>query len=185
MRIKDVEKKERIIQSSLDLIFEEGIHNFSFGKMCEKAGVSSGTPYVYYKNKKDMLSQLFNHCYNVIFKEFKNCLNGKNTKENIYNSVNYLLKQLIEHPKEYYYIECIFLNRDLVNEEDLIDNFNFKEVKEIYDSAVKEDLLITKDYLTLIALVFRPGIFYIATERDVKLQDLEDLIRISVDSVLK
>ena len=37
MRIKDVEKKERIIQSSLDLIFEEGMHNFSFGKMCEKA----------------------------------------------------------------------------------------------------------------------------------------------------
>lgn len=99
MRIKDVEKKERIIQSSLDLIFEEGIHNFSFDKMCEKAGVSSGTPYVYYKNKKDMLSQLFNHCYNAIFKKFKNCLNGKNTKENIYNSANYLLKQLIEHLK--------------------------------------------------------------------------------------
>lgn len=59
MRYKDDNKKQNIINASIQLINEIGFAEVSMSKISKVAGVSSGTIYVYFENKNDMIKELF------------------------------------------------------------------------------------------------------------------------------
>ena len=52
MRTIDTAKRDKVIQTVLQITMEEGLAALSFDKLAKRAGISSGTPYVYYKDKK-------------------------------------------------------------------------------------------------------------------------------------
>lgn len=56
-KIKD--KKEAILNATLDLITERGFHATPMSMIAEQAGVSAGTIYRYFKNKEDLINVLF------------------------------------------------------------------------------------------------------------------------------
>jgi len=58
-RPKAPEKKELIRKAAINLISEEGFYNVTTDKIAEKAGVSVGTIYNYFKNKEDIISYIF------------------------------------------------------------------------------------------------------------------------------
>ena len=47
------------MQTVLQITMEEGLAALSFDKLAKRAGISTGTPYVYYKDKTDMLSCIY------------------------------------------------------------------------------------------------------------------------------
>lgn len=51
MRTIDTAKRDKVIQTVLQITMEEGLAALSFDKLAKRAGISSGTPYVYYKDK--------------------------------------------------------------------------------------------------------------------------------------
>ena len=55
MRTIDTAKRDKVIQTVLQITMEEGLAALSFDKLAKRAGISSGTPYVYYKDKTDLL----------------------------------------------------------------------------------------------------------------------------------
>lgn len=59
MRTIDTEKRDRVVQTVLQITMEEGLAALSFDKLAKRAGISTGTPYVYYKDKTDMLSCIY------------------------------------------------------------------------------------------------------------------------------
>jgi AcrR family transcriptional regulator len=59
MRYRDANKKEKITLAAIQLINEVGLAETSISKIAHKAGVSSGTIYVYFENKDDMIKKLF------------------------------------------------------------------------------------------------------------------------------
>lgn len=59
MRTIDTAKRDKVIQTVLQITMEEGLAALSFDKLAKRAGISSGTPYVYYKDKTDMLSCIY------------------------------------------------------------------------------------------------------------------------------
>lgn len=72
-RPKSPEKKEWIRKAAIRVISEVGFHNCTTDKIAEEAGVSVGTIYNYFKDKKDILSYIFKieqKKMNIYFKRF-------------------------------------------------------------------------------------------------------------------
>jgi AcrR family transcriptional regulator len=59
MKIKDEEKYERILQATSDIIVRDGAVAVSTTKVAKLAGVPQSNIYIYFKNKEDLLVQLF------------------------------------------------------------------------------------------------------------------------------
>lgn len=60
-RPKDHTKIEIIYQSTLKLVMEDGYTNFKMADLAEKAGMATGTLYLYFKNKEELITRLFLH----------------------------------------------------------------------------------------------------------------------------
>ena len=59
MRMKDLDKQQRIKDAMVRLILRDGIDGVSVSKIAREAGVSPATIYVYYNSKDEMLSEVF------------------------------------------------------------------------------------------------------------------------------
>lgn len=60
MRVKEGNKSEDIQEAAIKIFAEYGYFNAKISKIAEVAGVAIGSVYVYYKNKEDILSNIFN-----------------------------------------------------------------------------------------------------------------------------
>jgi TetR/AcrR family transcriptional regulator, fatty acid metabolism regulator protein len=63
MRIKEGKKEEDIIKAAVVVFAEMGYHNSKMSKIAEVAGVSTGSLYVYYKNKEQILLNIFDEVW--------------------------------------------------------------------------------------------------------------------------
>ncbi|MFN8395446.1 MAG: TetR/AcrR family transcriptional regulator [Bacteroidia bacterium] len=59
MRMRDESKEAAIRAQAIEMIVREGFDGLSMQKLAKAAGVSPATIYIYWKNKEDMLNQLF------------------------------------------------------------------------------------------------------------------------------
>ncbi|WP_165815264.1 TetR/AcrR family transcriptional regulator [Levilactobacillus bambusae] len=59
MRYKDENKIKALHQAVIDVTLNEGYQNLSVAKIAKQAGVSPATLYIYYKDKKAMLGQVY------------------------------------------------------------------------------------------------------------------------------
>jgi len=59
MRIKEGNKEEDILKAAIIVFADTGYHNSKMSKVAEVAGVSTGSLYVYYKNKEQILQKIF------------------------------------------------------------------------------------------------------------------------------
>lgn len=81
MRTKDLDKQTRIKDAMIKLILKEGIDGISVSKIAKEANVSPATIYIYYKNKEDMMSEVFNEyahqTYNYLHSKLNNEMSGE------------------------------------------------------------------------------------------------------------
>ena len=59
MRIKDDNKVESIYKASLKLIMQTGIAGLTMSKLAKEAGIATGTLYIYFKSKEELLNNLY------------------------------------------------------------------------------------------------------------------------------
>lgn len=59
MRIKEGNKEEDILKAAIKVFAETGYHNAKMSKIAEVAEVATGSLYVYYKNKEQILLKIF------------------------------------------------------------------------------------------------------------------------------
>jgi len=65
-----LEKKQLILDASLELFANKGYHTTSISKIATSAGISKGLIYNYFKSKEEILSELINRGFNEIIKNF-------------------------------------------------------------------------------------------------------------------
>jgi AcrR family transcriptional regulator len=59
MRTRDSNKELAIREKALEMIVRFGIEGFSMQKLAKEAGVSPATSYIYFKDKEDLIMQLY------------------------------------------------------------------------------------------------------------------------------
>lgn len=59
MRLKDSNKIDIIFKASLNLIYKDGIAGLTMAKIAQKAHIATGTLYIYFKNKEELVNELY------------------------------------------------------------------------------------------------------------------------------
>ncbi|MBT2619896.1 MULTISPECIES: TetR/AcrR family transcriptional regulator [Chryseobacterium] len=55
MRIKDTDKRELIQTEAIKMIIKDGLEGFSMNKLAKACKISVATPYIYYKDRDDLI----------------------------------------------------------------------------------------------------------------------------------
>lgn len=58
MRIRDVNKEQLVKQKAIETIVKYGLEGFTINKLAKACGISVGTPYIYYKDKDDLIIKI-------------------------------------------------------------------------------------------------------------------------------
>jgi len=113
-KIKD--KRKAILESSLELIALQGFHGTSMKQIANNAKVASGTIYVYFEKKDDLIHQLFveirQELNEVIFGGFNSDISFK---ENFMILWNEVLEYYLKFPLKYNFLEQ-FSNSPFIND---------------------------------------------------------------------
>ncbi len=79
---RSIEKKQRIKDAAMKLMSEKGYHTTSSNEIAKEAGVSIGTFYSYYKDKKELYKELVADIYSVVLSPMNPVSNAGNASNN-------------------------------------------------------------------------------------------------------
>ena len=104
---RSIEKKQRIKDAAIKLMSEKGYHSTSSNEIAKEAGVSIGTFYSYYKDKKDLYKELVADIYNVVITPMNLNEDSESEKESTPIPFDNLDNLSIEETV-YLYIDTVF-----------------------------------------------------------------------------
>ena len=190
MRSIDQLKIDRILKAALDIVYSEGFDHISLRRIAELAKVSSGTPYVYFKDKQDLLTSLYFTCLEYAMDGLQESMNSAVLpKEKIYIWLSQMVRKYCDVPLMVKYLIGFYGRPDLFTEEVK------KRYLEMYISleplcreAISSGQAKTSDpavmQTMLIAPVIRLFDVYDGRENQFDPNTYEECIRLSVNSVL-
>jgi len=154
-KIKD--KRKAILDSSLELIALQGFHGTSMKQIAVNAKVASGTIYVYFKKKEDLIHQLFveirEELNEVIFGGFNSKISFK---ENFMILWNEVLEYYLRFPLKYNFLEQ-FSNSPFINNITLEEGTQaLAPAYSLFRDAQKDGILKQLPISALIALTHGP-----------------------------
>ncbi len=117
--VKDTkDKKQEIINASLEIIREEGISGLTIVKIAKKSNIATGTIYLYFKNKDILINKIYEYIReNITF-----VITNKNNSESPFklNSkriwFNYL-KHRINNYNEHIFLEQYYRSKYISNQQ--------------------------------------------------------------------
>lgn len=106
MRIKDPNKTATIFMASLRLISEDGIAGLTMARIAREAGIATGTLYIYFQNKEELMNELYLKLEKEAVERF---LRGYKKEQPFKKAlriiwVNYLMHR-VEHHQESVFLE--------------------------------------------------------------------------------
>lgn len=119
MRNRDENKEITIREKAIEMIVNEGFDGLSMQKLAKSANISASTIYIYFKNREDLLNQVFIY----IEKKFeKQALNNFDPEMSFGNGLWLQWKNryenIVENPLEYQFFEQ-FRNSPLIRHKDI------------------------------------------------------------------
>ncbi len=97
------DRKDKIIEASIKLFNEKGCLNTSTRHICESIGISVGNLYYYFKNKEEILIEIYTRHLETIFKEVKLI---DYESDDVFLFKDFLLNHIIEEEKHnFIYLE--------------------------------------------------------------------------------
>ena len=145
MRIKDINKKESIYKASIDLIYEIGIAGLTMAKLAQKSKIATGTLYIYFKNKEELINELY---HKLELESVDRFFQGYNENEPFKIGLkriwlNYL-NHRIEHYKESVFLEQYYRSPYITREHIVLAESMKDPVKELIRRGKKE-MLVKQD----------------------------------------
>ena len=166
---RSIEKKQRIKDAAINLMSEKGYHSASSNEIAKEAGVSIGTFYSYYKDKKDLYKELVADIYNAVLTPMNMSTESESGIDNVPGPFDNLDNLSIEETV-YLYIETVFkgheyetaFQREIASLSEQSDEFReiemvhkkeltkmFTSVLSAYKDEIKINDLKTASYLIL------------------------------------
>ena len=62
MKLRDDKKTQQIFESALGLVIRKGLAGITMSEIAREAGLATGTLYIYFKNKEELINILFAEC---------------------------------------------------------------------------------------------------------------------------
>ncbi len=137
MRLRDELKETAIREKAMEMIVREGFDGLSMQKLAREANVSPATIYIYYENREDLLTQLFNEVQEKFSDTaLHNFSPDLPFEKGIWLQWNNRLKFILTYPIHFRFMEQ-FKNSPLVNHND-VKLTEFKENMKLFlKNAIK------------------------------------------------
>src|SRR4051812_14292892 len=131
MRTRDESKEAAIREKAMEMIVEEGFDGLSMQKLAKAANVSPATIYIYYKNREDLLNNLYNEANKSFaasaLKKFSPDLS---LEEGLWIQWKNRLRFIMESPVYFKFFEQ-FRNSPLIHHKD-VKSAEFKENMKLF-----------------------------------------------------
>ncbi len=137
--LKSQEKTRRqIIETAKTLFSEQGIDAVSMRKIAAKSGFSQRLPYLYFKNKQEILRYIWEDFFICLFEECHSSITGVvGAKKRLETFLRAYVNYWFEHPDQY---ELVFLNKDQIGGADdkyYVDEFGVVGRYDIFTNLVQ------------------------------------------------
>jgi TetR/AcrR family fatty acid metabolism transcriptional regulator len=77
MRNKEGNKEADILEAAIKVFAKFGYHNSGISQIAKEAGIASGSVYLYYKNKEEVLASIFRKVWEQLYNEITKINNRK------------------------------------------------------------------------------------------------------------
>lgn len=117
MRTVDINKVKAIKESVLDLSQNVGLSNMTTAKIAKNAGVSPATIYLYYQDKTDLLSRLYEEVKVKLHDGLDQVIDQTQSLETqIGQAIRYSVEQYRKYPKQAYFMGILWSNQELLDQ---------------------------------------------------------------------
>ena len=139
MRTKDESKEQAIREKAIEMIVKEGFDGLSMQKLAKEANVSPATIYLYFKNKEDMLNQLYMGIEQLFTDEILKDFNPEmNLEEGMWIQWKNRFAYSRKYPYNFTFMEQ-FRSSPLINHKDLKDSPFKDAMSSFYMNAIKRN----------------------------------------------
>jgi AcrR family transcriptional regulator len=169
-RREKTDKRLAIVMATLDLIATNGFHGAPTSKIAAKAEVGEGTIYRYFKDKEDLIHQVFQHGADQMSEEILRDHDPKAPIREQYLRLGFnIFNFLVKYPKIYAFNEQYFNSpfgishkRDiLLMERTKKAPGNIPAVHRLLESARDQQIVKDLPLAVLAALTFGPIVFLV------------------------
>ena len=100
------DKRSALLQAALELFAQNGFDGSPTAQIAKRAGVASGTLFLYFKNKEELIHELFREVNQQLDNIMVPCL-AKDIpiQEKLINTLSFALRYLLDNPKEFKFVE--------------------------------------------------------------------------------
>jgi len=149
-----VNKKEAILKSVLKLVNREGFYHLNMKKIASEAGIASGTIYLYFKGKEDLINDL----YHLAISEFnqavlKAYVPNQAVPEGMYQMLRAAIEFYLQNPDHFSFIEQ-YTYSPFIFKENREENFALlKPIHKILKAGKHEKLIDNTPDEILVAII--------------------------------
>ena len=141
-------KKEDILNTTLQLVIEKGIHNTPMSLISEVAGVGMGTIYNYFESKEELINALY---LKLKEDEAAYMLNNFDSNLSVRQSFFFfwtnILSYFISHPKEFQFLEQFYLSPLIDIDVRQRGALYFAELTKVYEKGQHQEVLKKGDII--------------------------------------
>ncbi len=154
------DKREKIVRAALALIAVRGFHDAPLAMIADRAGVSTGTIYLYFENKDVLIAEIYKDIEDRIFPLImKGYAPEKPVRERFLHLGTVLLRYFIENPLDFRYLEQfhnspygVGFRKDNI----LGHKRNCTVYRELLEAGVDGQVIKNLPLVILLALAFGP-----------------------------
>jgi AcrR family transcriptional regulator len=142
MRIRDESKEAAIREKAIEMIVSEGFDGLSMQKLAKAANVSPATIYLYFKNREDLLNQLYMGIEKVFTEEtLKNFSPDMHFEEGLWLQWKNRFAYHVKYPKHIHFMEQ-FRNSPLINNKDVKESSFKQSMTTFFRNAVSRQEMV-------------------------------------------
>ena len=145
MRVKEGNKEKDIIEAAVEVFAKNGFHNSKISKIAETANVATGSVYVYYKNKEDILVKIFSDLWSQLNLEIDVIV--ENTTSSSLEKLDAMIDLIFDAFSENPSLAMVFVNEqnhlERSAENDLLKYYNqfLDKGQKIIFNGIKEGII--------------------------------------------
>lgn len=156
MKPRDDKKIQQVYAATLRLVKAKGLAGITMGEIAKEANIATGTLYIYFKNKTQLINTLFTVCRNasaaVYFKDYDELMPFKAGLKIIwFNLLNYRIKKF----EEAVFVEQCIHSPFITETTKEVTKKLFTPLYSLIENGKKQQLIKNTD--TLLLLTFMAG----------------------------
>lgn len=186
MRKIDTQKIKNIGQSVIELSEQDGLSNLTTAKIAKNAGVSPATIYLYYQDKTDLLSRLYEEVKTQLHDGLADAIDSDSPLDNqIRQMIAFTVTQYRRYPKESHFMGNLWSSPEMLDEHAIqAGNTMAGPLNDLFNRIAEDDhyCTVTPDIL---ASFFTVPSLVLRQDPELSAQKLEQISTMLIKAITK